>query len=122
MEAGGSSPRAGDLALAALLQFHSLAMSGGVLDAIERLDEDDLQRAVNGFRFFAVEEAAAFLADATSRWCSSDQSPDVADRLEGELDAGYAALVPDDGALVDAFSRHFEGCPADFSPADPSVA
>jgi hypothetical protein len=121
MEAGGNSPREGDLALAALLKFHSLAMSGGVLDAMEHLDEEDLQRAVNGFRFFAVEEAAAFLADATSRWRSSEQSLDVADQLEAEFDAGYDAVVPNDDALFAAFSRHFEGRPADFSPADPPV-
>src|SRR6478672_11086282 len=37
LHGGGSRPRYGDAALSAVLRLHNLVMSGGLLDAVERL-------------------------------------------------------------------------------------
>ena len=72
MKGGGASPAPGDIALAALLRFHSSAMSGGVLDALERLTEAQVGEAVQGFRWFGLDEAATFLEAAFEQWRSAN--------------------------------------------------
>lgn len=121
MDAGGQSPLEGDLALAGLLLFHNLAMNGGVLHAIECLGADELEQAVGGFRFFALDEPASFLSEVSARWQASDHGPEVADQMEGEFDQLYGALVPDDETVFAAFSERFEANPSAFAPLDPNV-
>lgn len=116
MERGGHAPAEGDAALAALVRFHSLAMSGGVLDAVERLPADELHAAVVGFRWFGLNEAASFLEDAMNRWQASDKSDGTADELEGQFDSEYSTVVPDDGTIHAAFERRLSGAPTAFSP------
>jgi hypothetical protein len=51
MDDGGSTPRAGDVALAALLRLHSRAMSSGLLDAVmDGLDAEEIEAALAGYR------------------------------------------------------------------------
>jgi hypothetical protein len=49
LENGGPHPRAGDTALSAVLRPHGLAMSGGLLDAVEQLTEAQLDAAETGY-------------------------------------------------------------------------
>ena len=50
MAAGGLDPGDGDIAIASVLALHSLAMNGGLLDAVERLTPEQLAAANAGFR------------------------------------------------------------------------
>jgi hypothetical protein len=107
MEGGGPHPEEGDAALASLLRFHSLAMSGGVLDAIERLSVDQLRQAAEGFRWFGLGDAASFVESASQRWQASGRSVDAAEELESQFDVDYAGVVPNDETLLAAFEeRH----------------
>jgi hypothetical protein len=58
IESGGTSPGPGDVALADALAFHGLAMSGGMLDAVERASAEDLANAGAGFRWLGLESVA----------------------------------------------------------------
>ena len=60
---GGDTPREGDVALAASLAFHGLAMNGGVLHAFEVLSAEELGRARDGFTWLAMPEVAQFIED-----------------------------------------------------------
>jgi hypothetical protein len=60
MQGGGDKPAAGDRALADALSFHSLAMNGGVLDAVER--SDNLTAVEDGFRWLGLDRIAELLA------------------------------------------------------------
>ena len=115
-----NSPRGGDLALAALITFHSVAMNGGVLHALETCSEAQITAAANGYRFFGLADAAgmveaslAELRGIQSRGSDATQLED----LESALDARYATHVPGDQALVVAFEQVFELRRTDFQPA-----
>jgi hypothetical protein len=114
MEGGGRAPEEGDAALASLLRFHSLAMSGGVLDTVERLSADEVHAAVAGFRWFGLDEAASFLDDAVNTWQTSDNSDEISEELEGQFKTGYSAVVPDDETLVAAFEHRLSNEPTAF--------
>ena len=111
-QGGVANPRAGDSALSALLLFHSVAMNGGVLHAIESLSPDKLAAAQLGYNYFGV-------AGITALICSAQeviyQEQDL-DDLEQKLDQDYWALVPDDGALVKSFEVHFNANAVEYSP------
>ncbi len=94
-------PRAGDMALAALIRAHGLMMNGGVFHAIETHSAVELREAIAGFRFFGLEAVAEFLERAY-RTPRTDWG-----RLEGETDRKYGRLVPSDSFLSSAFERHF---------------
>ena len=61
MESGGPNPREGDRAIADLLIFDGLAANGGLGHACSVLDQDELRAAIQGFRFFGIDDIAAFL-------------------------------------------------------------
>ena len=110
-------PRVGDSALAALITFHSVAMNGGVLHALESCSEAQITTAASGYRFFGFAEAAdmvetslAELRGIQSRGSDLTQL----ENLESALDERYATHVPDDHALVVAFERVFELRRTDF--------
>ena len=112
-----NSPRVGDAALTALITFHSLAMNGGVLHAIETCSEAQITAAASGYRFFGQAEAAstveAALAELRGIQSRGSDLTELED-LESVLDARYATHVPDDQALVVAFERVFELRRTDF--------
>lgn len=54
MAAGGLDPGDGDIAIASVLALHSLAMNGGLLDAVERLSPEQLAAADAGFRWLRL--------------------------------------------------------------------
>lgn len=106
MDAGGPAPREGDSALAALLLLHGMAMNGGLDHAIEVLGSGDYTLALNGFRYFGLDQAAAVLEQA--RGATEHQ-------LE-KLDAEYGAVVPSDSTLVHAFQVKLLSSPEAFAP------
>jgi hypothetical protein len=117
MDAGGPSPRSGDAALASLLRVHNLAMSGGLLDALDRLSPGDLDAAQNGYRFFDLPEAADVIGRVRSELGRNDLSDGELEALEGEADQRYAEVVATDQVIVDRFEARLTSDPEAFAPA-----
>ena len=112
MEKGGSNPRVGDCALTALLGAHGLAMNGGVLHAIELLDEHEFTAAKSGYQFFGFDEAANLLGRAKDLF---DAGVDL-DEFERMLDDEYSDYIPDDATIFQQFEQHFLAKSVDFAP------
>lgn len=109
----------GDMALAALLSVHSLAMNGGLLHSVENHSQDQIERAIAGYRYFGLDDAAAVVESVARRFASIDldADDDAAERLEIDADESYAAAVPDDDAtLAASFEQLYERRPEAFSP------
>ena len=117
VESGGPSPGPGDAALSAVLRFHSLAMSGGVLDALECLSRVQIGEAVQGSRWFGLDEAASFLEAAFDQWQSADRTPEVEVAMEVEFDPGYSMPIPSDDTIATAFRGRYAEDPLAFAPA-----
>lgn len=112
LEKGGLHLRAGDRALAALLSAHGLTMNGGVLHAIELLDEHKYTAAKSGYRFFGFDKVENLLGRAKDLF---DADIDL-DTFERMLDDEYSEYIPDDATIVQRFERHFQAYPVDFAP------
>jgi hypothetical protein len=106
----------GDRALADMLLAHGLVMNGGVLHAVECLDEHERLAAVNGYRYFGLERAAAVIEDAAVRWRNGELALDEAEQLEMEADERYGQVVGDDDVLVQAFEATYRREPSRFAP------
>ena len=116
LERGGSSPGAGDRALADVLAFHGLAMSGGVLDAIERTSAADLARIGAAFRWFGQEAVDDLLASVRRDiQAGALDELDWAEALERTADADYQAILPSDEALQMAFRHRLDADPSAFA-------
>src|SRR5947207_11157500 len=98
LEKGGSNPRPADRALAALMKAHNLAMNGGVLHAIEILNQHDLSAAQSGYQFYGFDKAANLLSRAKDLF---DAGVDLG-TFEWELDSEYANIC-DDSELFERF-------------------
>ena len=113
---GGPEPRPGDLALASALGVHNLAMSGGLLDAVERSSPDQLDAADAGFRWLRMAAAADVVAivrrEVQAGVLDDDQR---AEALELRADDEYADVVPTDQTLVDAFEARLAEEPGAFA-------
>ena len=105
LEAGGSSPAVGDIALANLLMAHGLIMNGGVEHAIECLSRDELADSIAGFKYFGFLAAANVLS----------QPPSNMEDSEELLNSAYWQAVPDDSALAHAFHLKLLATPDAFS-------
>lgn len=118
MERGGTSPRAGDRALADLLHFHNVSMNGGVLHGYEVRTEVEMAAAIAGYRYFGLDEAAAAVEWLVGEASGVDLDTDseAAERLEFEGDERYANAVPTDAALVAAFEHRYSAEPEAFAP------
>lgn len=116
-ERGGYQPGPGDSALAALLSLHGLAMSGGLLDAVERLPREQLDRAEAAYRWFGLESAANVLATVGGEVEEGAlDDDDLADALEARAEEEYGRAVPSDRVLVDAFRARLTEEPSAFAP------
>ena len=118
-EGRGSVPLVeGDTALAALLSVHSLAMNGGMLHSLENHSQDQIERAIAGYRYFGLDDAAAVVESVARRAASIDldAADDAPERLEVDADESYAAVVPDDANLAMSFEQLYERRPEAFSP------
>jgi hypothetical protein len=124
----------GDNALAAMLLAHGLAMNGGVLHAVEVMDEAQLAAAKTGYRFFGLEPVADLLSRAKDALgCETGDSlerercavgdidvvlleeDDYLSVLEPQMDSEYARYIPDDSALFERFERQLAANPDDFT-------
>ncbi len=104
MSGGGSKPRPGDVALSSVLNLHNLAMSGGLLDAVDRLESGALDAAESGYRWLRLEPAAEVVAMVRSEIVQGAlDDDDRAETLELRADERYAQVIPTDQTLVDAF-------------------
>lgn len=108
LESGGSSPAAGDRALASLLRAHGFAMNGGVIHALECLSHSEIAAAIAGFNFFGLIDAANVF----------EQPLDDSRETEERLNLMYLAAVPNDDALVYAFRTKLVSSPGAFAPTE----
>ena len=116
LEGGGSAPGEGDRALAAALLLHSSAMSGGVLDAVESMTDEELDAAEAGYRWLhvpAASEAIAAVRRAIAEGALDD--PEKASALEMSADDHYDEAIEDDAALDNAFRARLRTDPDAFA-------
>lgn len=111
MEGGGSDPKVGDLMLSAMLQAHGLISNGGVLHGLEVLLPEAISEAIEGYRYFGLEEAAAFLA-TEAKVPEAQRTDDDELRLDNE----YGDMIPTDSTFDEPFNRRLRQSPEDFAP------
>lgn len=106
LEAGGTEPREGDRALAALLLAHGMIMNGGIQRALESLSTEELEAAIGGYQFYSLDDAARLLTEALNEGIDDEK----------EADERYAEAVPDDEAISARFRTVFAASRNVFSP------
>lgn len=106
LESDGLARCAGDTALAGLLLAHGLIMNGGVEHALECMSQSQLLAALGGYRYFGLERAAHAL-EMAAQTSGADSN---------DLDEPYWRAVPDDAAIVAAFTAKLLSNPAAFAP------
>ena len=94
-------------------------MNGGLLHSVESHSADSLSRALDGYRYFGLREAAAVVewTIGQARDVDLDADVDEAERIELEADRKYGEAVPDDDALYEAFVRLLVASPDAFAPS-----
>lgn len=118
MEAGGSDPRPGDVALASALSVHSLAMSAGLLEGVERATTQQLDAADAGYRWLgltAVADVVQMVRREIDAGALDDDERAVA--LELRADHEYEHV---DEMIVEAFEGRWVEDPEAFAPLAPS--
>jgi hypothetical protein len=116
LEKGGATPDVGDRALADMLAFHGLVMSGGVLDAIEQTSEPDLARIGAAFRWFGLESVVNLLAPVhRDIQAGALDELDRAEALELAADRDYQAILPSDEALQTVLRGRLDDDPSAFA-------
>lgn len=114
MQGGGDKPAPGDRALADALSFHSLAMSGGVLDAVER--SGNLTGAQDGFSWLGLDRIAELLASVRHDIdAGAVDDEDRMEALEREADQRYNAVLTSDSDLESAFRGRLAEDPTAFA-------
>ncbi len=110
--ASGDGGEQGDEALAALLLFHGTVMNGGLVNALEVLDEEQIASGVEGYRFFGFDDAAALIVE-TQVELEDDADPE---ELEESKDGEFFDLIDDDETVYEALERKLADDPAAFAP------
>jgi len=82
---------------------------------IEALSAKELAAALDGYRFFGLDAAAAALEDARARPIEEIVDDDDAARREDEVNQFYWAALPDD-VLDRAFEERYRADPGAFEP------
>ena len=96
--------RPGDIALASLFQLDGPAHNGGVLHALECLEPEALQAALDGFAYFGLSEPIAVLKRAATAASSlSERELDDGDADEA-LSAEYWVAAE---GILEAFRQHY---------------
>jgi hypothetical protein len=117
MAGGGPAARGGDASLASVLSVHSMAMSGGLLNAVEQANPDQLEAAEAGYRWLRLDTAADVVAMVRREIeTGALDDEDRADALEARADDDYGRVVPTDQALLDAFRTRWSEDPDAFAP------
>ena len=118
---GGPAPAAGDRALAAALHLHAAAMSGGLLDAIETMSEQELDAAEAGFRWLHVPTVTELLSRVRRQVAEGVlEDEERAARLEFSAENSYHEAIENDAALEAAFKARLHTDPDAFSSVEPS--
>ena len=93
-------------------------MNGGLLHSVENHSHDQIERAIAGYRYFGLDDAAAVVESVARRAAAIDldADDDAAERLEADADESYAAAVPDDSTLAASFEHLYVQRPEAFSP------
>jgi hypothetical protein len=116
LEAGGTAPAAGDVALSAALRLHSSAMSDGVLDAVENMTDEELDAAEAGYRWLHVPAASEAIAEVRRAIADGAlEDPERASALEMAADDHYEEAIENDAALDNAFRARLRTNPESFS-------
>ncbi|WP_405069706.1 hypothetical protein OG558_08430 [Kribbella sp. NBC_01510] len=114
---GGLDPSLGDLALTSALRLHNLAMSGGLLDAVERMTPEQLEAAQSGYHWLRLDSAADVVAMVQQEMnAGALDDDDRAEDLEVRADDEYGRAIPGDQTLVDAFRTRLDEDPDAFTP------
>ncbi|RAN78620.1 hypothetical protein B5P43_17040 [Bacillus sp. SRB_336] len=116
LELGRTHERAGDIALAAALGFHSSATSGGFLDAVEGRTAESLSAVESAFTWLDLESVAQVIADVRSE-IDAGALDERAEQLELSAEERYNAIIPSDAALESAFRLRLVEMPEAFSAA-----
>ena len=116
MQGGGPASLRGDAALSAVLSLHNLSMSGGLVDAVERLEPSTLDAAEAGYRWLGLNPAAeAVRVVRTEIGDGALDDEGRAEALELRADEQYAQVIPTDQTLVEAFQTKFNQEPEAFA-------
>lgn len=116
LESGGPTPGEGDRALAAALLLHSSAMSGGVLEAVQNLTDEELDAAEAGYRWLHVPAASEAIAEVRRAIADGAlDDPGRASALDLSADDHYDEAIEDDAALDSAFRARLSTDPHAFS-------
>jgi len=115
MQDDGPDLRSGDEALANLLRVHSLAMSGGLLDAVQRLTPEQVSLGVDGYEYFDLADAAIVVRDLQAVLGREGLSDATLEALEVEADRLYGLAVPMDQIIVDRFEQRLAADPSAFA-------
>jgi hypothetical protein len=100
MEGGGPQPRVGDRALTSVLRLHGLAMGGGMLDAVERLTDGQLDEAEVGYRWLGLDAGAEVVAYVRREIVSGALDDGArAEALECRADADYGRAIQTDSTI-----------------------
>jgi hypothetical protein len=102
----------GDKALHALLFAHSLIMNGGVLHAVEVLDESEIAEAQSGYNYFHLVTVAELLGCARKLFLEAQNL----EEWEVKLDKQYFEYIPDDHFLFKSFELQLASNPSHFGP------
>jgi hypothetical protein len=117
-----------------MLIVHGWVMNSGVLDAVENLDNSQIEAAKSGYQVFGLQPIADLLSRAKAAVDKGVAEPVEVERrtvgdievivyseedglgeLEPQLDQEYARWVPDDSALFERFERYLLANPGDFA-------
>ncbi|HHT13363.1 MAG TPA: hypothetical protein GX013_09410 [Propionibacterium sp.] len=98
----------GDLALAAVLNLHGMVMNGGLLNALETIDPEELADAKDGYRWLGLDSVADLIVQVEAE-ASEIPAGDLEaiDDLEVQADDDYYRIVPDDAALQEALEARY---------------
>lgn len=114
MEAGGSDPRPGDVALASVFSVHNLAMSAGLLEGIQRATTPQLDAADAGYRWLGLPAVADLVLTLRREIDAGAMDDDErAEALDMRADEAYAHV---DEMIVEAFGRRWAEDPEAFAP------
>jgi hypothetical protein len=114
-EKGGPLPLYGDAVLTAVLRLHSLVMNGGLLDAVQRLADQELDAAENGYTWLGLPDAAEVVVYVRGQIrAGAVDDTDRAGQLEHQADQRYSDVIRSDATLQAAFRRRLAEQPAAF--------
>ncbi len=100
------------------MSLHNVAMNGGLLHSVEHHSDDEIARAIAGYRYFGLDDAASVIEWVQREAARVDVNVDLeaAERVEFEADSRYADVVADDDVLFRRFESRLADEPGAFAP------